>query len=689
MRWFQAAVPSREAVSSLPLHAIVNSESKPISSLIPPGLRELDRIIRRCLRKDPSLRYQHMDDLKISLLDLKEDSDSGFLPPGAPASTNVRHTGRWLVLAGLVLVAATRGTWWALSQRPPAVDQTSVVRQMTFDSGLTTNPTYWPAGNMIAYASDRATGANLDIRVQQLNGEKRQLTSNEADDHEPDFSPDGTKIAFRSEREGGGIYVISTLGGPERKLISGGRDPHFSPDGQWLLYWVGDASRQYGLGTTFFVPAAGGEARQVARQMPGTSRGIWSPDSKHILFLGTSGGRTDYFVQAIAGGEPSATGLADVMEIGPRAGVFPSAWSGDEILFSAPSGDAVNLWSAPIDPGNFRVRGKPKRLTAGTGIESHPILAGRRLLYASLVQNDDVWSVPIDATTSTAAGDAARLTEDLAADVSCTVSADGNRIAWFSLRSQEAHLMVKDLATGKGADLAAIPKARPMAGDISADGQRVSYTAIDPSASRSQGFVVPFSGGSPEKVCDQCVIRDWAGSGDALFVSRDEKPRGATYLLDLGSRTERKVADFGAPTRGLPGGGWWAAYRSHAADDRGPRLYIMPVLPDRVATIHDMITITKDTAGDYLAAPSSDGNTLFFRSPRDGFHCIWAQKLAPVTKAPAGLPFPVYHQHSARRSTVYVGGGLRRLSAARNKLVFTMAERTGNIWMAELPEQAQ
>jgi len=85
---------------------------------------------------------------------------------------------------------------------------------------------------VIAYASDRGGENNLDIWVQQLaGGEPHQITKNPSDDREPSFSPDGSKIAFRSEREGGGIYVVSTFGGAERKIASEGRRPRFSPNG--------------------------------------------------------------------------------------------------------------------------------------------------------------------------------------------------------------------------------------------------------------------------------------------------------------------------------------------------------------------------------------------------------------------------------------------------------------------------
>ena len=65
----------------------------------------------------------------------------------------------------------------------------------------------------MAYASDRNGAGNLDIWIRPYpSGDARRVTNEPFNDSAPDFSPDGSQIVYRSERDGGGIYLAQASG---------------------------------------------------------------------------------------------------------------------------------------------------------------------------------------------------------------------------------------------------------------------------------------------------------------------------------------------------------------------------------------------------------------------------------------------------------------------------------------------
>jgi eukaryotic-like serine/threonine-protein kinase len=163
------------------LAAIVNQEPRPARQLVEGLPSELDRVLARCLRKDPARRFQNMADLKVALEELKEESDSERLTAGAHAPARKRT---WLwAAAGALIVLALAGAW--LLRRPASGAPERLV-PVTSYHGSELSPSFSPDGKQVAFSWNGEKGDNYDIYV-KLVGETNalRLTTDPAADSFP------------------------------------------------------------------------------------------------------------------------------------------------------------------------------------------------------------------------------------------------------------------------------------------------------------------------------------------------------------------------------------------------------------------------------------------------------------------------------------------------------------------------
>jgi eukaryotic-like serine/threonine-protein kinase len=689
-------VPFQDQTKISTLAAILHKEPSAIREIASDAPRDLEKIIARCLRKDLSRRFQHMDDVKVALEELKEDSESGKLEVGSlgqapPAGLSISR--RLAVAAFSMIVVGAGAAWWLNRPKATAPGTVPPLVRLTSDYGLTTDPALSPDGKLLAFASDRSSEGNLDIWVRQVSGgESIRLTTDPADDREPVFSPDGTKIAFRSEREGGGIYIISALGGEARRVVRQGHRPRFSPDGSQIAYTVGEPQLS-AAGKSFIVPSEGGQPRQIQPDFFSVLGPIWSPDGRHILFMGTQDVRQpgfDWWVASLDGGPPIRTGAAGIFRdhrlssVGVPASLtgalLPGLWMADTngIVVGARSGDAVNLWQLDISPKTWQSTGAPLQLTFGAGIEVQPSAATGRIAFSVLSESTNVWSLPIDANTGRVLGEIRRLTESADRDIAPSVSADGDKVAY----SRGNSLLLKDLQRGKETLLATTIAAA--ASQIDSDGAKVVFAKFE--NQKGGLYVVPTNGGEAERACQDCgTPNGWSHDGRKILC--ELLAARAIALVDSasGEKTEiLKHPKYGLSRGRLSPDDHWISFHSITPSAR--RIFVAPFHGAAGIPEKEWIPITDGQAMDRYASWSPDGNLLYFLSERDGFRCIWAQRLDPATKHPSGAAFPILHFHTSRRSLMTIGDPvLMGMSVAIDKLVFSMTEQTGNIWMKNLP----
>ena len=661
------------------LAAIIHQPARPVSQLNAAVPRELERIISRCHRKDPAKRVQSMGDLRVALEELRDDLDSGRLSavvtPGAIAAPR-REPRIWAALALVALAASVAGAlaaraWWAPSdQASPAL----TIRHFTADIGVTDDPDVTPNGTLVAYASDRFDGTSRDIWVQPASGgDPVRVTTHAADDSEPAFSPDGSRIAFRSERDGGGIYVVPALGGQERLLVSDGRGPAYSPDGKWLAYSTG------GRGTSarvFVMPAGGGAARHLTEGIDIAGDLAWAPDSQRLMIRGQRGTEADAFIIGVDATSAAAalpTGLAAQANV--RESVILRAWKGDRLFYSTGT-PAGSIWSVALRDGKA---GKPEQIYLSTGrIGGVAVDDAGQMYFASVAARTSLWSVP-DTGGRAATTAPVQVTATAAADDLPSMSSDGAKIAFRSTRRTDAGAWIRDMAAGTEAALPSPSRLISVA--LSPDGRSVAYSAFTPGTNDSELTIVGASGGVPRTVCTECALNVWAWTSDGrALLASSERPQ-ALIVVD---------AATGAVTRLLDGkfdgqvwlarhspDGRWMSFIHWLAPDR-TRIYIAPFRGAAQIPQAAWIPVTDGATVDEEQAWSADGRTLYFVSERDGFRCIYA---APVDLATGSVRAvqPVMHAHGIRRRILSTADTPGRIDLAGGRLVFPMQELHGNI----------
>ena len=128
-----------------------------------------------------------------------------------------------------------------------------------------------------------------------------------------------------------------------------------------------------------------------------------------------------------------------------------------------------------------------------------------------------------------------------------------------------------------------------------------------------------------------------------------------------------------------PDGRWIAFLAAEPDQDKG--LFVAPFRPEVPES--EWIPITGFSGENDKPRWSADGNLMYFTSDRDGWRCIWAQRLNPATKRPAGEPFGVFHAHTRGVQSAWWGSGRSDIGRA-GRLAFVMGETSGNIWKAKL-----
>jgi Tol biopolymer transport system component len=273
-------------------------------------------------------------------------------PASAPPSRGIRTV---LVMAGALVLLVACAAWGGkvllggFSLPGPA---TRIVA-LTSYPGEQSNPSLSPDGSMVAFSWNGEAQDNFDIYVKVVDAPNAlRLTTNPAPDTTPAWSPDGRQIAFlRNSGPSGEVYVISALGGPERRIASSnaGESVGWMPDSRSLL--VSDRKSPGDPYAGFVVSLENGERRQITFPPPGSIAGdydfVVSPDGRTIAFCRmVRAPVAEVWLMPLAGGR--AEKLTE-----SRRFLRGISWTPDSqrIVFSSQQTGFSALWTVKAEPG--------------------------------------------------------------------------------------------------------------------------------------------------------------------------------------------------------------------------------------------------------------------------------------------------------------------------------------------------
>jgi len=524
------------------LAAVLREEPPPLGQVVAGAPRNLERIVQRCMRKDPARRFQHMADVKVELEEVKEESESGTPAIAATAARAPRQWAAWVAVAVLVLAVACIAAWLRL--RPESGAALAPV-PLVNDAGSANSPSFSPDGSQVAYSWDGEQQDNLDIYVRLIgSGKPLRLTTNPAPDAVPAWSPDGRAIAFK--RAGRAIYLVSPLGGGERKVAEGIFPNNVLQSG---LSWSPDSkvlavSETGGPGqppSIYTLRVEDGENRRLTTPPAATGdfQPAISPDGRRLVFARCA---QSLFICGlyVLDLTPDYRPAAAPRLLGPEGGAIADpTWTADgqDIVYMfSPAGGSYYLMRIRAEAGAV-----PRRLTfAGDHVLSPAISTrGNRLAYAVNLSDVDLRLIE--------PGKAARsIVPSTRGEINPQYSPDGRQIAFSSDRTGVMEVWVCDQDGANPVQWTHFGDRHSGSPRWSPDGRSIAFDSQTKEGWRVL-VMASDSGQSHRLTSDQAteIIPSWSADGKSIYFASDRTGRNEIWKAPSSGGTATQVTREG------------------------------------------------------------------------------------------------------------------------------------------------
>jgi Tol biopolymer transport system component len=471
---FSFGVVLYEVLSGLPpfggttfteiLNAILESEPAPLSMHVPGLPSPVERILSRCLAKDPDRRYQTGAELRQALLRVSGGMDSAAF----------RSRRRWVIaLATAAGIVAGFGIYRGLAPARSAPFDTMKVSLLA-TSGLATDAAISPDGTIVAYLLEDAKGQSIWVRPLGGGGDRQILAAAPGNRHNLLFSPDGgylyyvqgtaswTGTLYRVPRSGGtpavvleqitGRFafapdgrlafmrldmerwseslIVANFDGSGERVVATRRRPQYysqkglawSPDGRSIVCLAGNA-RFYGPGAFYLVEI--GVDRGTERPLTGgiwawAGPGLWSSDGRSLLV--GAGEHAEDSLQVWRVSYPSGQVQRITNDLGDYIGLTRTADSKE--LLALRRERRADLWLLPA-----AYQGRAIQIPSA---DLHNLISAirapdGRIIFSALAGNSrNIWAM------DTEGGNRRQLTSGESDQGEIAISPDGRYIVYYS-----------------------------------------------------------------------------------------------------------------------------------------------------------------------------------------------------------------------------------------------------------------
>ena len=547
----------------------------------------------------------------------------------------------------------------------PAPVPTGFTR-LTTQPGVEDSPLLSPDAEWVVYAGD--VEGNRDIFLQGVGGTLPiNLTlDSPADDDQPAFSADGEHIAFRSSRDGGGLFIMGRTGEAVRRVTGSGFNPSWSPDGREIAF----ATEGVGLmplnwerrSELWIADVASGETRLL--NDGNAVQPAWSPDGRWVAYTARTRNPTqmDIWLQPVKGGDPLPVTTLESHEWSP-------GWSRDGryLYFVSDRSGTMNLWRVAMDQASGEPVGDVEPVTAPGSWVAHPTVSGDGSLvaYSSVLHAQNIEKAQLDWVAGRLDG-SVPLTTGSRRWANPDPSPDGSTVVFYSQDLPEGDIyVVRGDGTGLRqvtADSAVdrVPRFSPDASEIAYFSTRSGSfqlwaTRPDGSGNRQ----LSFANGS-------ATFAAWAPDGTRIAVNG---------TLDAG-RTEVFLYEFDSE---------WSDETIERLPDPGPevpRFVVNDWSPDG-AYLAGMIGVSDEGVLAYsLETRQYERLTDFGQWP------VWLPDSRHVLFVTAGSEFHTVDRVTKETRLVYSSPrdvlGPPRVTANGLQVVFQRRATEGDIWLVRL-----